>query len=99
MVSMRHSQSLKDFRQKATQTLDRLRETGEAEVLTVNGEARAVLMSPAAHAEFSREVELSRDVAVMRQSIKELEQGKGQEASIFFRSLRTRLKKMQAKTK
>ena len=47
MIATQHTQSLTDFRQNANQTLDRLGKTGEAEILTVNGEARAVLLSPA----------------------------------------------------
>jgi prevent-host-death family protein len=38
--------SLTDFKQNAQAHLDRLRETGRPEVLTVNGKAEAVIMSP-----------------------------------------------------
>ncbi len=46
---MHHTQdtySLTDFKQNAQQHLDRLRKTGRAEVLTVNGKAEAVVMTP-----------------------------------------------------
>src|SRR5438874_2509301 len=59
MISTQHTQSLTDFRQKATETLDRLNQTGEAEILTVNGEARAVLLSPAAYDELARDADPS----------------------------------------
>jgi len=91
MVSTRHTQSLTEFRQKATETLDRLNQTGEAEILTVNGEARAVLLSPTAYDELAREVQLTRDVAVIRQAIAEIKDGKGQKAGAFFDSLRAHL--------
>jgi prevent-host-death family protein len=51
---------LSDFRQKAGETLDRINRTGNAEILTVNGEARAVLLSPAAYDEIARDAELTR---------------------------------------
>lgn len=49
---MHHAQdtySLTDFKQNAKEHLDRLRETGRAEILTVNGKAEAVVMAPDAY--------------------------------------------------
>lgn len=40
---------LTDFMQNAKEHLDRLRETGRAEILTVNGKAEAVVMTPEAY--------------------------------------------------
>ena len=45
------TQSLADFCQRATETLDRLNETDEAQTITVDGEARAILLSPSAYDE------------------------------------------------
>jgi PHD/YefM family antitoxin component YafN of YafNO toxin-antitoxin module len=95
MIATRHTQSLTDFRQKATETLDRLNETGEAEILTVNGEARAVLLAPAVYDELSREAQATRDVSVIRRAMREIDEGKGREAGAFFDSLRARLLAMQ----
>jgi prevent-host-death family protein len=41
--------SLTDFKQNAQQHLERLRTTGRPEVLTVNGKAEAVVMTPEAY--------------------------------------------------
>lgn len=95
MLSTQRTQSLTDFRQKATETLDRLNKTGEAEILTVNGEARAVLMSPAVYDEIAREAQVARDVKVIRQAMREIDEGKGQDAEEFFDGLRARLLAMQ----
>lgn len=95
MIAARNTQSLTDFRQKATETLDRLNQTGEAEILTVNGEARAVLMSPAAYDELAREAQLTRDVALIRKAMREIDDGQGQEAGAFFNGLRARLLAMK----
>src|SRR5665213_1875468 len=97
MVSTQHTQSLTDFRQKATETLDRLNQTGEAEILTVNGEARAVLLSPAAYDDLARESQSARDAAVIRQAMQELKSGQGQEASAFFDDVRAQLLTMKSK--
>jgi PHD/YefM family antitoxin component YafN of YafNO toxin-antitoxin module len=96
MVSTQRTQSLSDFRQKATETLDRLNKTGEAEILTVNGEARAVLLAPAAYDEMERELLLARDVAAMRQSEQDIAAGRVQDVADFSRELRARLLKMRA---
>ena len=95
MVATKITQSLTDFRQTATETLDRINRTGMAEILTVNGEARAVLMSPAAYDELAREAELARDVAVIRRAVREIKEGRGQEAGEFFKGLRSQLAGMK----
>lgn len=97
MVSTSNTQSLTDFRQKATQTLDRINRTGEAEILTVNGEARAVLLSPAAFDEMTREAFIAYDVAAISQSIKESAEGKGRDADEFFDEVRAKLLAMKAR--
>lgn len=95
MISTEHTQSLSDFRQKAGETLDRLNKTGLAEILTVNGEARAVLLSPAAYDEMAREAQLSRDVAMIQCSLQEIKEGKTKPLNVVFDELRATLLKMQ----
>jgi PHD/YefM family antitoxin component YafN of YafNO toxin-antitoxin module len=46
MHRARDTYSLTDFKQNAKEHLERLRQTGRAEVLTVNGKAEAVVMTP-----------------------------------------------------
>ena len=46
MHQSRDVYSLTDFKQNAKEHLDRLRQTGRPEVLTVNGKAEAVVMTP-----------------------------------------------------
>jgi PHD/YefM family antitoxin component YafN of YafNO toxin-antitoxin module len=96
MSRVEHSQSLAEFRQSATQTLDRINRTGEPEILTVDGEARAVLLSPAAYHELSEESALARDVAVIQQSLQEIEQGKARPAGEVFAELRAKLESRRA---
>jgi prevent-host-death family protein len=97
MLSTEHTQSLSDFRQKAGETLDRLNETGEAEILTVNGEARAVLLSPAAYDAMAREVLLVRDIAAIQLARQEFKDGKGKDVSVAFAELRAELLALKAK--
>jgi PHD/YefM family antitoxin component YafN of YafNO toxin-antitoxin module len=91
MIASEHTQSLSNFRKKAAETIDRLNKTGEAEILTVNGEARAVLLSPAVYDELARESQLARDVETIRRSRQQFKEGKSQEVNAFFTELRTEL--------
>lgn len=95
MSAFQHTQSLNDFRQKATETLDRLNKTGEVEILTVNGEARAVLLSPAVYDEMAREAQVTRDVAVMRRALKEIDEGRGMGVDEAFDPIRAELLAMK----
>ncbi len=95
MISTQHTLSLTDFRQKATQTLDRLNSTGEAEILTVNGEARAVLLSPKVYDELNREAQLTRDVATMRKAMQQIEAGQGMSVDEVFNPIRKALLAMK----
>lgn len=96
VIATQHTQSLTDFRQKAAETLDRLNRTGEAEILTVNGEARAVLLAPAVYDAMAREAQLTRDASAIRQAMRELDDGKGRESTAFFDGLHSRLLAMKA---
>lgn len=95
MIRTPHTQSLGDFNRKATETLDRLNETDEVEVLTVDGQARAVLLSPTAYDELARDAQLTRDAAVMRQAVREIDEGKGRDAQVYFDELRAKLMSMK----
>ncbi len=96
MVTAEHTQSLSDFRQKAAETLDRLNQTGAAEIITVDGEVRAVLLSPQTYDELTREAHLSRDVAVIRRSIQQFEAGDSKEVNAFFGEITAKLHEMKA---
>ncbi len=95
MISVQHTQSLTDFRQKATETLDRLNATGEAEILTVNGQARAVLLSPAVFDQLARDAQLTRDVAIIRKAIQQLDDGQGMAADEAMAPIRAKLLAMK----
>jgi prevent-host-death family protein len=97
MLSTEHTQSLSDFRQKAGETLDRIEQTGEAEILTVNGEARAVILSPAAYDAMAREVLLARDIAAIQRARQEFKEGKGKDVKAAFAEIRAELLAMKAK--
>ena len=96
MLAAEHTQSLTDFRANAAETLERLNETGEAEIITVNGQARAVLLSPTAYDKMAREYQLARDVDSIRRSLAQHKAGDTKELHAFMDELRAELLAMKA---
>ena len=90
MIASRHTQSLSDFRKNAAQTIDRLNQSGEAEILTVNGQA-AVLISPAVYDDLARQAQLSDDVTAIRTSISQINEGKFKKVNAFFDQVHAQL--------
>jgi PHD/YefM family antitoxin component YafN of YafNO toxin-antitoxin module len=101
MIASEHTQSLSQFRKSAAETIERLNQTGEAEILTLNGQARAVLISPALYDELARarEAEIERDVATIRRSREEIAKGHVRDVEKVFADLRAELMQLKAKRK
>ncbi|MFK7789830.1 MAG: hypothetical protein AB8C95_10115 [Phycisphaeraceae bacterium] len=97
MVRAGKSQSLNDFRDNCDQTLDRLSRTGDAEVLTQDGQARAVMLSPKAFDELNAAAEFANRLATIQQSEVQLNEGKGRPAEAFMDELRSKLLDKKAK--
>ncbi len=95
MLRTSQTQSVSDFRANYAETLERINESGDAEILTVKGQARAVLMSPAVYDQIMREVQLMRDVAMIRKSVAAHERGESIPAETFFADLRSKLEAMK----
>lgn len=68
--------SLSEFRKNAAAHLKRLAETGGAEVLTVNGKAEGVLMSPETFDRLMEDVELARSIRLIQASEQAAKDGK-----------------------
>jgi prevent-host-death family protein len=71
--------SLSDFKSKASKMLDRIRKTHRPLVITQNGKAAAVLISPDDFDQLTDKVHLAeqaRQIAAIREGIKEADEGK-----------------------
>lgn len=95
MIRAEHIQSVSDFKTNYTRTLDRINRTGEAEILTQNGQARAVLLSPKAFDQLMDDAQLTRDVAMIRMSHAEYQRGEARLADEVFDELRGKLLAMK----
>ena len=92
MVATQNAQSLADFQQTGAETLDRLNRTGQAEMLTVDGEVRALLMSPTEYQAYRDAQEFTdEDGATVHLSIQQFRAGQGRPVDEVFAGLRAKL--------
>lgn len=75
MIRTNDIHSLTDFRNNAKEHLDRLAKTRQPEVLTVNGEARGVVLSPEAYDELVADAEYARNLRAIRRGLEALKRG------------------------
>jgi len=80
MIRTQDIQPLSKFRQNATAELDRLAENGGAQVLTVNGEAKGVVMAPETYDRIAEKLLEAEIQASIRTSLEEFTAGQGIDA-------------------
>lgn len=91
MIRTHRTQSLTDFKANDAETLARLNTTNQAEVLTENGEARAVLLSPRAFGELIEEAQITRDAELIRRSIQQQAGGESRDGFEALKDIKQRL--------
>ena len=69
MINLSNIRSLSDFQRNTKQHLQRLKKSGQPEVLTVNGQAELVVQSAAAYQKLLSRIDLADSVAVLRKRI------------------------------
>ncbi len=87
MIRAQDIGSLTDFRQHAAERLDELAKTGGVRVLTVNGQARGVVMSPQVYDQLAAEAWQDEVTRKIREGMAEIEAGKGIDAHQAMREL------------
>lgn len=91
MIRTDDIRKLSDFRQNATAHLDRLAQDGTAEVLTVNGEAKGVVMAPATFDELANKAALIDSLALIDRSMEDVKKGKGEDFRDAIRGIADQL--------
>lgn len=87
MIRTSDIRKLSDFRQNATAHLDRLAETGGVEVLTVNGEAKGVVMSPKVYDELAEKAAMFDNLVAIERSLDDIRGGRVQDAREAMRNI------------
>ena len=87
MIDLMNIHSLTDFNRNSKEYIQRLKNTGLPEVLTVNGQAEVVVQSAAAYQKLLEHAELVETFPILRQSIAEAKRGEGRPAREVLREL------------
>ncbi|MGB3655203.1 MAG: type II toxin-antitoxin system prevent-host-death family antitoxin [Rivularia sp. (in: cyanobacteria)] len=90
MISLRNIYPLSEFQRRAKAFLEKLRETKEPIILTVNGKASVVVQDAESYQELLDRLEILETSAGIRKSLEEFEQGKGIPLDEAFEQLRTK---------
>ena len=92
MVAQVDTHPVAEFQQRVVETLDRINRTGEAEVITIDGEIRGILLSPAAYDALTIDTAFTdEDAAMVQLSIQQLRAGQGRNAFEFLDEVRAKL--------
>jgi hypothetical protein len=92
MIDLANIRSLSDFQRNTKEHLERLKETGEPEVLTVNGQAELVVQSAAAYQKLLDQADLADSVKILKQRIAAADAGeKGIPAKKVLAAVKNRL--------
>ena len=91
MTDTSNVHSLADFRQNAEEHARRLKQSGQPEVLTIDGQAELVVQSADAYQKLLEAAELSESLPMIRQSLEEARQGRGIPAKEAMRQIREAL--------
>lgn len=79
MIRATDIRKLSDFRQHATTHLDQLSVSGRVEVLTVNGEAKGVVMSPSTYDALAEKAALLDRLAAIGHEWEDIQGSRGEE--------------------
>ena len=79
-----------DHRENLRRDLDRVRETGRPLLVTTNGKACAVVLSPEAYDQLLEDAEYARNIQRIRESMQQFDEGKGIPVDEVFAKLRKR---------
>jgi prevent-host-death family protein len=83
--------TLTDFTSNATEALERLKETGQPQVLTVNGRAEAVVLDVASYQRLLELADRADAIEGIRRGLESAARGEGLPAEEVFARIRARL--------
>jgi PHD/YefM family antitoxin component YafN of YafNO toxin-antitoxin module len=88
MVQLKNIHPLSDFLRNAKAHVAHLRENGEPEVLTINGQAELVVLSATAYEKMMEEMETVENLNAIHQGMLEAQRGEGIPGHELIRRLR-----------
>lgn len=91
MIKTSDIYSLTEFQRNAREHVNRLRDTGRPEILTVNGRAGLVVQDAAAYQELLDRLDRAEAIAGIRRGLESMRRGEGEPAENALGELRTEL--------
>lgn len=88
MIDLNEIHSLTDFQRNTKTYIDRLKETGKPQVLTVNGKAEIVVQDAESYQKLLEDIDRLESVAAIKLGLEEVRQGKTRPANEVFESMR-----------
>ena len=88
MIQLNDIHSLTDFQRNAREHIERLKQTGRPEVLTVNGAAEIVVQDAASYQKLLDALDRAEAIEGIRRGLEDMEAGRGRPAKEFFEGLR-----------
>jgi PHD/YefM family antitoxin component YafN of YafNO toxin-antitoxin module len=88
MIHMEDIHSLTDFQRHAKEHIERLKETGRPEVLTVNGKAEIVIQDAAAYQKLLDMVDRLEAIEGIQKGLESMQRGEGKPAQEVFTQMR-----------
>ena len=90
MVHMDDIYSLTDFQRHAKEHIERLKQTGRPEVLTVNGKAELVVQDAASYQKLLELLDQAEAMEGIRQGLASMHRGEGRPAAEVLQRIRTK---------
>lgn len=88
MINPGDSHSLSDFQRNTREHIDRMRQTGRPEILTVNGQAEIVVQDAEAYQRLLDALERAEAIAGIQRGLASMERGEGKLAREALQSIR-----------
>ena len=90
MIPLPEIGSLSDFTDNATEAIERIKETGQPQVLTVNGQAEAVVLDVESYQRLLELADRAEAIEGIRRGLESMARGKGLSVEEAFAKLRAR---------
>ncbi|MGA2582880.1 MAG: type II toxin-antitoxin system Phd/YefM family antitoxin [Tepidisphaeraceae bacterium] len=87
MLDLNDIHPVTDFNRNTKEHIQRLKQTGKPEVLTVNGQAEIVVQSAEAYQKLLEAAELSETLAGIRRGLEQAKRGEGRPMREFIQKL------------
>ena len=87
MIRLEKIRSLSDFQRNTKKHIDRLEESGQPEILTVNGKAKLVVQDAQSYQKLIDELDHAQAVAAIKQSMESKARGEGRPMREFLEEL------------